>query len=312
MAAEVQKVKVSQGSVVCISLLFGYTLSCFDCFIDKKLRDVLCEKYVIEKNGINSPPECYRLVKKIFRNQSLLQAARVSKDYHTALGEKLIQLIKPISLFVSKNWTNDSVYDQILRTAADRFVVEVSNLPRVACYPPCGSQGDGFAYDCAKCSYESCDFDLDCPVIEIKVIERSRIRMPCKVPFDLPNEFMAVWRFAEIFNTRELEKFTEVTAGVDMVFSIPSTTSQNQGTYQCEIFSNGLSIVRLYYYVSVIPMGEIGHTELQEIFELSTFGSLNSSLDPSSQGPSAVVLIACVSAVLLVLLLTLVVLDIKM
>lgn len=44
--------------------------------------------------------------------------------------------------------------------------------------------------------------------------------------------------------------FEDVTYGVDTLYSIPSTSLQHQGTYQCEIYSEGRSIVRLYFYLS--------------------------------------------------------------
>lgn len=50
--------------------------------------------------------------------------------------------------------------------------------------------------------------------------------------------------------TDQIEEFKEVTAGVDMLFSIPSTSLQHQGTYQCEIYSDHRSIVRLYFHIT--------------------------------------------------------------
>lgn len=87
-------------------------------------------------------------------------------------------------------------------------------------------------------------------VEEIEVMENSRSRMWCNVPFDLPNEIEVIWRFAEEVKTQQMEQFKEVTAGVDRVYSIPSTSLQHQGTYQCEIYSDLRSIVRLYFYIA--------------------------------------------------------------
>ncbi|XP_055019503.1 sperm acrosome associated 6 [Boleophthalmus pectinirostris] len=216
--------------------------------------------------------------------------------------------IQPILQDFYQTPNYDYVYEQRLQTAADKFVAAASQLPRVSgCYPPCGFQSAGAVYNCKTCTYDSCEFPLDCPVEEIKVTENTRIRMWCKVPFDLPSDFQAVWRFAEELKTQQVDEFKEVTAGVDMVFSIPSTTSQHQGTYQCEIYSDQRSIIRLYYHLSVTPQDEVGHTELQEIFDLSLLpgGSLLPTEKPSRHSPSAVLLGACVSAVLLLLLLSL-------
>lgn len=47
-----------------------------------------------------------------------------------------------------------------------------------------------------------------------------------------------------------MDQFKEVTVGVDRLYSIPSVNLWHQGTYQCEIYSGQLSIVRLYYYIS--------------------------------------------------------------
>lgn len=55
--------------------------------------------------------------------------------------------------------------------------------------------------------------------------------------------------FAQI-KTVNLDHFEEVTAGTDMLFSIPTVDLDHQGTYQCEIYSEQLSVVRLYYYLS--------------------------------------------------------------
>lgn len=50
--------------------------------------------------------------------------------------------------------------------------------------------------------------------------------------------------------TQQVDEFKEVTAGVDRLYSIPSTSVQHEGTYQCEIYSGQRSIVRLYYHLT--------------------------------------------------------------
>lgn len=50
--------------------------------------------------------------------------------------------------------------------------------------------------------------------------------------------------------TQQVDHFKEVTYGVDTLYSIPSTSLQHQGTYQCEIYSGQRSIVRIYYHLT--------------------------------------------------------------
>uniref|UniRef100_A0A8C6PA52 Sperm acrosome membrane-associated protein 6-like n=1 Tax=Nothobranchius furzeri TaxID=105023 RepID=A0A8C6PA52_NOTFU len=159
------------------------------------------------------------------------------------------------------------ILDAEILPLAEEFDQKLNDVS--GCFPPCGFQILGAVYNCITCLYDSCEFPLDCPVEEIDITENSRSRMWCKVPFDLPNDVEVIWRFAEEVKTQEMDQFKEVTAGVDTLYSIPSTSLHHQGTYQCEIFSGSRSIVRLYYYISVTPQLVAGHTELQEIFDLS-------------------------------------------
>ncbi|KAF0045276.1 hypothetical protein F2P81_001805 [Scophthalmus maximus] len=87
-------------------------------------------------------------------------------------------------------------------------------------------------------------------VKEMKAKENKRIQMWCNVPFHLPVDMEVIWRFAEEVNTQQVDQFNEVTAGMDRLYSIPSTSLQHQGTYQCEIYSGRRSIVRLYFYLA--------------------------------------------------------------
>ncbi|KAK7926292.1 hypothetical protein WMY93_008602 [Mugilogobius chulae] len=270
----------------------------------------LCWGYVLLEHEVRNVDACFKRLDSIFNNNSrVLESARVGAGYDVQLNDIMDAEIQPILQDFYQTPNYDYVYEQRLQTASDNFVAAASQLPRVSgCHPPCGFQSAGAVYNCETCKYDSCEFPLDCPVEEIKVMENSRIRMWCKVPFDLPSDFQAVWRFAEELNTQQVDEFKEVTAGVDMLFSIPSSTLQHQGTYQCEIYSSQRSIIRLYYHVSVTPQDEVSHTELQEIFDLSLLpgGSLLPTVDPSLHSrPSAALLSACVSAVLLLLLLSL-------
>ncbi|XP_026149269.1 sperm acrosome membrane-associated protein 6, partial [Mastacembelus armatus] len=233
------------------------------------------------------------------------------KGYDKQLKEILDAEILPIVEEFDKKLNNDTVYEERLQTAAGNFIAAASKLPRVSgCFPPCGFQSAGAVYNCITCQYNSCEFPLDCPVKEINVVEYSRSQMWCDVPFPLPDNIEVIWRFAEEVETQQVDQFKEVTAGVDTLYSIPSTTLQHRGTYQCEILSGQRSIVRLYYYLTVTPQSVAGHTELQELFDLSLLPG--GQLLPAPGGPphspllpSPLLLTACLTASLLLLFLSL-------
>ncbi|CAF91089.1 unnamed protein product, partial [Tetraodon nigroviridis] len=134
--------------------------------------------------------------------------------------------------------------------------------------------------------------------------------MRCEVLFKLPKNVEVAWRFAEEVETQKVDLFKDVTFGADALYSIPSTSLQHAGTYQCEIYSEGRSIVRLYFYLSVTPQLTVGHTQLQEIFDLCLLpgGQLlpeTGHYPHSIFHPMLVLLTACFSSVLLVVLLSL-------
>ncbi|CAK6960425.1 sperm acrosome associated 6 [Scomber scombrus] len=254
-----------------ISLLFSTSLSCYQCFVNVPDSLRLCWGHILTEHNVRNVDSCFRKLDRIFNNdQRVIQAGRVGKGYDKQLKEILDAEILPMAQEFDKKLNNDTVYEERLQTAADNFIAAASKLPRVSgCFPPCGFQSTGAVYNCITCQYDSCKFPLDCPVKEIKVTENSRIRMWCDVLFPLPNGIEIIWRFAEEVKTQQVDQFQEVTAGVDKLYSIPSTSLQHQGTYQCEIYSGQRSIVRLYYFLTVTPQFVAGHTELQEIFDLS-------------------------------------------
>ncbi|XP_037836370.1 sperm acrosome membrane-associated protein 6 isoform X1 [Kryptolebias marmoratus] len=269
----------------CVSLLFCGSLGCYQCFVDVEDSLRLCWGHVLTENNVRNVDECFRKLDRIFNtNETVIESGRVGEGYDKNLKEILDAEILPLAEEFDQKLNDESVYETRLQTAADNFIAAASKLPRVSgCFPPCGFQISGAVYNCITCQYDSCEFSLDCPVEEIEVMENSRSRMWCEVPFDLPSDIEVIWRFAEEINTQEMDQFKEVTAGVDRLYSIPSTNLQHQGTYQCEIYSGGRSIVRLYYYISVTPQLVVGHTELQEIFDLSLLpgGELLSAPDAS-------------------------------
>uniref|UniRef100_A0A8C7CD62 Ig-like domain-containing protein n=1 Tax=Oncorhynchus kisutch TaxID=8019 RepID=A0A8C7CD62_ONCKI len=205
-----------------------------------------------------------------------------------------------------------TVYDERLLTAADNFIAAAFKLPRASgCFPPCGFQTSGYVYNCITCQYDSCEFPLDCPTKNITVMETNRTQMRCDVPFPLPYEMKVVWRFAEEIRTQQVDQFEEVTVGIDRLYSIPSAGLRHQGTYQCEIYSDQRSLVRLYYHLIVIPQVVVGHSELQEIFDLSLLPG--GQIVPVPGGwslallrlPPPSLLTACLTSLLLLLFLSL-------
>ncbi|XP_071326818.1 sperm acrosome membrane-associated protein 6 isoform X3 [Trachinotus anak] len=274
--------------LMCVSLLFSTSLSCYQCFVDVQDSLRLCWGHILTEHNIRNVDACFRKLDSIFNNNKrVIEAGRVGKGYDKQLKELLNAEILPM---------------------VEEFNNRLNDVS--GCFPPCGFQSAGAVYNCITCQYDSCEFPLDCPVKEIKVMENSRSRMWCDVPFHLPNDIEVIWRFAEEVKTQQVDQFKEVTAGVDRLYSIPSASLQHQGTYLCEIYSGQRSIVRLYYYLTVTPQVVAGHTELQEIFDLSLLPG--GWLLPAPGGPphfpllpSPLLLTACLTALLLLLFLSL-------
>ncbi|XP_035480970.2 sperm acrosome associated 6 isoform X1 [Scophthalmus maximus] len=300
---------------LCVSLLFSTSLSCYQCLDDLNLGLRLCWGHMLTEQGIRNVGACFRKLDRIFNNnERVIEAGRVGKGYDKQLKELLEAEILPMAEEFDKKENDETVYEERLQTAADNFIAAASKLPRVSgCFPPCGFQSAGAVFNCVTCHYDSCEFPLDCPVKEMKAKENKRIQMWCNVPFHLPVDMEVIWRFAEEVNTQQVDQFNEVTAGMDRLYSIPSTSLQHQGTYQCEIYSGRRSIVRLYFYLAVTPQVVEGHSELQEIFDLSLLpgGRLVPSPPPLPHLllllllPSPLLLTACITALLLLLFLSL-------
>ncbi|XP_071783131.1 sperm acrosome membrane-associated protein 6 [Centroberyx gerrardi] len=295
------------------SLLFSPSLSCYQCLVDVGDSLRLCWGHVLTEYNIRNVDSCFRKLDRIFNNnERVIEAGRVGKGYDEQLKKILYAEILPMVEEFDKKLNNDTVYEERLQTAADNFIAAASKLPRVSgCFPPCGFQKAGTVYNCITCQYDSCEFPLDCPVTEIKVMENNRTRMWCDVPFPLPEDIEVIWRYAAEVKTQQVDQFKEVTVGVDRLYSIPSASLQHQGTYQCEIYSGQHSIVRLYYYLTVTPQVVVGQAELQEIFDLSLLPG--GRIVPVPGGPphslpllpSHVLLTACLTASLLLLFLSL-------
>ncbi|XP_075965705.1 sperm acrosome membrane-associated protein 6 [Anarhichas minor] len=297
--------------LVCVSLLFGTSLSCFQCFVDVSDALRLCWGHILTEHNVRNVDECFRKLDRIFnKNERVIEAARVGGGYDKQLKDLLDAEILPMVEEFHEKLNKDTVYEERLQTAADNFIAAASKLPRVSgCVPPCGFQSAGAVYNCVTCHYDSCGFPLDCPFKEMNVTENSRSQIWCEVPFHLPDDIEVIWSVAEE-KTQQVDQFKEVTAGVDMLYSIPSTSLQHQGTYKCEIYSGQHSIVRLYYYLTVTPQVVEGHTELQEIFDLSLLPEGRLLPEPAGSPPSLLLpspplLTACLTALLLLLFLSL-------
>ncbi|XP_054478310.1 sperm acrosome associated 6 [Anoplopoma fimbria] len=316
--------RTSALCIVCVSMLFRSSLSCFQCFVDVPDSLRLCWGHFLTEHNIRNVDACFRKLDRIFNNhERVIDAGRVGRGYDKRLKEILDAEILPMVEEFHKKLNKDTVYEERLQTAADNFIAAASKLPRgetclwmlpslcVSFTHPTGFQSAGAVYNCITCQYDSCEFPLDCPVKEMKATENSRIQMRCEVPFHLPDDIEVIWRVAEEVKTQQVDQFKEVTVGVDRLYSIPSTSLQHQGTYQCEIYSDQRSIVRLYYYLTVTPQVVAGHTELQEVFDLSLLSGW--LLLPSPGGspcsplllPSPLLLTACLTALLLLLFLSL-------
>lgn len=166
-----------------------------------------------------------------------------------------------------------------------------------------------------------------------------------KCDLNLSLTFFFVLTNAEIDiqeRTMLMDRFDEVTVGVDPLYFISSARPEHSGTYQCEIFSQEHSLVRIYYYLtgdhahmkknnipelllllislslyqmyvvstSVVPLAQLGHVELQDVFEQALLpGGQFPPLSPKDPFtlwvPSPVLLTTCLTAILLLVFLML-------
>ncbi|XP_061631996.1 sperm acrosome associated 6 isoform X2 [Phyllopteryx taeniolatus] len=292
--------------------IFRTSVCCFRCFVDVMQSVRLCSGYISTEKNVQSMDDCFKILDRLFNfNPKVIEAGRVGLGYKDQLKDTMQETILPVMNELGGKTNPDTVYESKLQTAADNFIAAASKLPRATrCIPPCGFQTQDGHYDCEKCIYDSCNFPLDCPVEKITVDENDPTQMLCNVPFALPTDTKLIWSwtFAEQVQTRQVELFEEITAGEDNLYSISSTKTHHQGTYQCEIYSGKVSIVRNYYFLTVTPHVVAGHSELQEIFELSLLpgGRLRSGSPlPSQHLPSRVLIGICFTSLLVLLLLAL-------
>ncbi|XP_056331619.1 sperm acrosome associated 6 [Danio aesculapii] len=222
----------------------------------------------------------------------------------------LMAEIMPIVEEFDQQLNYDTEYESRLQAAANNFIAAASSLPRASgCLPPCGFQVQGAVYNCVTCQYDSCEFPLDCPGKEITVQENNRTQMWCSVPFLLPADVEIVWRYAQD-RTMLRERFDDVTVGADPLYSIPSARPEQSGTYQCEVLSQEQSLVRLYFYLTVIPVAQTGHVHLQDVFAQALlpegqFPRLSSTDSFSYWLPRPAFLTTCLTAIMLLIFLSL-------
>ncbi|XP_062848005.1 sperm acrosome associated 6 isoform X2 [Trichomycterus rosablanca] len=283
--------------------LFDISLGCFYCFVESDDSARLCWGYIVSEYNTRNVDACFQTLDRIFTNPNITVATKVGRGYDAVLKELLLAEIMPIIQEFDQNTNTDTVYEERLQAAADTFIALASGLPR-------GFQELGMVYNCMTCHYDTCEFPLDCPLKEIIVKESNRTQMWCKVPFVLPSDILIVWRYSEI-KTVLVNQFKEVTAGEDKLYSIPSVRLEHSGTYQCEIFSQEHSIVRIYYHLKVVPHVVVGHAELQDVFDQALLPAGQFSLLTPQPPfallrlPSPELLTTCLTSLLLLLFLTL-------
>ncbi|XP_042596906.1 sperm acrosome membrane-associated protein 6 isoform X1 [Cyprinus carpio] len=293
------------------SSVINTVYNCYQCFIDVDDSLRLCWGHILTEYNIRNVDSCFKTLDRIFNNESrVIEAGKVGRGYDLMLKNILMAEIMPIVEEFDQQKNYDTVYEFRLQAAANNFIAAASRLPRASgCFPPCGFQVQGAVYNCMTCQYDSCEFPLDCPVKEIKVNENNRTQMWCKIPFLLPTDAEIVWRYA-MERTMLMDRFDEVTVGVDPLYFIPSARPEHSGTYQCEIFSQEHSLVRIYYYLTVVPMAQIGHAELQDVFEQALlpggqFPPLSSTDPFTLLLPSPALVTTCLTAMLLLVFLSL-------
>ncbi|KAG9275918.1 sperm acrosome associated 6 [Astyanax mexicanus] len=300
------------AALLLLGSLFRAGLSCYQCFIDPDESARLCWGLIVTEHSTRSADACYTMLDRIFnKEQKVIDAAKVGRGSDAVLKEILRGEVMPIIEQFDQKMNNDTVYEAELQAAADKFITMAYGLPRASgCFPPCGFQALGAVYNCLTCQYDTCEFPLDCPPQEITVEENNRTQMWCKVPFLLPSDFQIVWRYTEV-KTVWLDRFKEVTVGVDKLYSIPSARPEHSGTYQCEIFSEEHSLVRIYFHLKVVPGVSQGHAELQDVFDQALLPAgqfpLKLPRPPFAlvRLPGPELLTVCLTSLLLLLFLTL-------
>lgn len=64
--------------LVCITLVFGSSLSCYQCFVDQQDSSRLCKGHILTKYGVRNVDACFRKLDRIFNNhKGVIEAGRV-------------------------------------------------------------------------------------------------------------------------------------------------------------------------------------------------------------------------------------------
>ncbi|XP_029115933.1 sperm acrosome membrane-associated protein 6 [Scleropages formosus] len=241
--------------------------------------------------------------RSIDNNQKVLEAARVGPGYENQLKDLMNAEISPYLQKFDGNLKDNIYYENLFQSIADNFTAEASKLPRApGCFPPCGFQAYGAGYNCIKCQYDTCEYPIDCPMMW---------KLPGNMLKSRQGRMFLTLKCLLKVKTQQVEKFKEVTVGMDRLYAIPSVHFDDQGTYQCEVFSRGNSIIRIYYYLTVTPQVVVGHAELQDIFNIALLpgGQIPPHLVAAHEltlidVPSPALLTACLTAMLLMLFLS--------
>ncbi|TKS81896.1 hypothetical protein D9C73_016003 [Collichthys lucidus] len=83
--------------LVCVSLMFSTSLSCYQCFVDIQDTSRLCMGHILTEYNIVNVDSCYRKLDRIFNNdERVIEAGRVGKGYDRQLKEILNAEILPM------------------------------------------------------------------------------------------------------------------------------------------------------------------------------------------------------------------------
>ncbi len=92
--------------LVCVALLFGTSLSCYQCFVDVQDSLRLCWGHILTKYNIRNVDACFRKLDRIFNNnKEVTEAGRVGAGkeihsvmfYHSLINAGAIECIQTVN-----------------------------------------------------------------------------------------------------------------------------------------------------------------------------------------------------------------------
>ncbi|KAI4876977.1 hypothetical protein NFI96_004807 [Prochilodus magdalenae] len=162
----------------------------------------LCWGHVLTDYNIRNADSCFKLLDRIFNNEKrVIEAARV-----------------------------DTVYEDKLQAAAEKFITMASGLPR-------GFQALGAVYNCMSCQYDTCEFPLDCPcdfvVTAVGKRKLNKGTVPCLFAwndYSMPAPRLNVWQHrprcpSPVLAASDTDQEMEVQIAPDHDYSVTPTTS---------------------------------------------------------------------------------------